>query len=181
MDKSAFLLVESLWVKAQAAAGGTSASTPRPGSQVNTMPDKKVLIITANTALSGAVLRTFQSAYIPVSALTSCAQVQLADKGNISLILLDMDSLGIARISELKHFLAKMRGLPVIALCNMQKTSNSQTVEILATGVNDVIPNAIDMNLLTAKTRAHLRRLGLGGNPTTNDRAANNQNRLNNQ
>jgi len=63
----------------------------------------------------------------------------------------------------------------------VQKTSNRQTVEILATGVNDLIPNAIDMNLLTAKTRAHLRRLGVGGNPGNNDRAANNLNRLNNQ
>lgn len=145
------------------------------------MPDLKVLIITANTALSGAVLRTFQSAYIPVSTVTSCAQVQIVDKRNICLVLLDMDSLGIAKLSELKSFLAKMRGVPVIAMCNMAKTSNSQSVEILATGVNDLIPNAIDMNLLTAKTRAHLRRLGLGGNPSTNDRAANNLNRRDNQ
>lgn len=135
------------------------------------MPDQKVLLITTNASLSAAAARTFASAYIPLITLTSCTKFPVQDKPKFILVLLDMDSLGIAKISELKAFLARMRGLSVIALCDMAKTPNRVTVEILSTGVNDLIPNAIDMNLLIAKTKSHLRRLG-GGNTAGTDRAA---------
>lgn len=135
------------------------------------MADHKVLLITANTVLSGAASRTFSSASIQLVVMPSCAKFTVQDKPNYILVLLDMDSLGVAKMSELRSFLARMRGLAVIAMCDMTRTSNSQTVEILSTGVNDIIPNAIDMNLLMAKTKAHLRRLG-AANPASNDRAA---------
>lgn len=135
------------------------------------MPDLKVLLITANSELSAAATRAFASAYIQLVVLTSCAKFPVQDKPKFILVLLDMDSLGIAKISELRAFLGRMRGLAVIAMCDMAKTPNKVTVEILSTGVNDVMPNAIDMNLLIAKTRAHLRRLG-ASNPTATDRAA---------
>ncbi|OGS13501.1 MAG: hypothetical protein A2285_04310 [Elusimicrobia bacterium RIFOXYA12_FULL_57_11] len=135
------------------------------------MPDQKVLLITANAGLSAAAAGAFASVYIQLVVLTSCAKFPVQDKPKFILVLLDMDSLGAAKMSELRAFLARMRGLPVIALCDMAKTPNKDTVEILSTGVNDVIPNAINMNLLIAKTRAHLRRLGAGNNAAT-DRAA---------
>lgn len=138
------------------------------------MPDLKVLLITANPSLADAAGRAFGSAFIPCATVNSPAKVQVGDKRNYCLVLLDLDCLGISKMFELKSFLSRMIGLPVIAMCNMSKTSNRETVDILATGVNDLMPNAIDMNLLIAKTRAHLRRLGIGGSAT--DRAAKNLN-----
>lgn len=135
------------------------------------MPDFKVLLITTKAELSAAAERAFASAYIQLAVLTSCTKFLVQDKPKFVLVLLDMDSLGTAKIMELKAFLARMRGLPVIAMCDMTKTPNKVTVEILSTGVNDVMPNAIDMNLLIAKTRSHLRRLG-AINSTATDRAA---------
>ncbi|HNW44122.1 MAG TPA: hypothetical protein PKI19_06435 [Elusimicrobiales bacterium] len=135
------------------------------------MADQRVLLITANSNLASAAARTFASAYIPLVTVTACAKFTTQDKPKFILVLLDMDSLGIAKMSELRSFLARMRGLSVIAMCDMARTPNRETVEILATGVNDVIPNAIDMNLLIAKTKAHLRRLG-AGNTAGTDRAA---------
>lgn len=135
------------------------------------MSDLKVLLITANTVLAGATARTFSSANIQLTVLTSCAKFPVQDKPHYILVLLDLDSLGMAKMSELRSFLARMRGLAVIAMCDMTRTSNRETVEILSTGVNDIIPNAIDMNLLMAKTKSHLRRLG-AVNPASDDRAA---------
>ena len=139
------------------------------------MSDSKLLLITASTALSRAVASAFASMFIEVTVLSGCARFSVQDRMKYKLVLLDLDSLGPDKVSELRGFLAKANGLPVLAMCDMTRTSNGEVVRILSTGVNDVMPNAIDMNVLVAKTKSHLRRLGV--NNPANDRAAGNLNR----
>jgi len=123
------------------------------------MQDLIILIITANTALSAAAARAFAPARIRLAVLAACQQFPAQTEPEFILVLLDMDSLGPDKLKELKTFLARTRGLPVIAMFDAARTANREIVEILSAGADDAMPNAAEMPLLVAKTKSHLRRL----------------------
>ncbi|HBA62134.1 MAG TPA: hypothetical protein DCZ92_15235 [Elusimicrobia bacterium] len=125
------------------------------------MPDYRIVLITANRNLAAAGTRAFISAGINSSVVSSCANFIMQDnKRDVAIVFLDLDCLGLAKMADLRAFVGKTKGISVIAMCDSARTSNREMVEILSSGVNDVINNSIDMTLLIAKTKAHLRRYG---------------------
>ena len=134
---------------------------PCTGRGVKNMPDIRIVLITANRTLAAAGTRAFLSAGINSSVVSSCPNFIMQDnKRDVAIVFLDLDCLGMAKMAELRAFVSKIKGISVIAMCDAARTSNREMVEILSSGVNDVITNSIDMTLLIAKTRAHLRRFG---------------------
>lgn len=143
------------------AVSGTRRARPRTGACATIMPDVRIVLITANRTLAAAGTRAFLSAGINSSVVSSCPNFIMQDnKRDVAIIFVDLDCLGMAKMPELRAFVSKTKGISVIAMCNSAKTSNREMVEILSSGVNDVITNSIDMTLLIAKTKAHLRRFG---------------------
>ena len=134
------------------------------------MPDFKIVLITANKNLAAAGTRAFISAGINASVVSSCPNFLMQDKRDVAIVFLDLDCLGMAKMADLRAFVGKTKGISVIAMCDSARTSNREMVDILSSGVNDVIHNSIDMTLLIAKTKAHLRRFG--ADVLKNERAA---------
>ena len=124
------------------------------------MPDLKIVLITGNKNLAAAGTRAFISAGINSSIVSSCPNFIMQDKRDVAIVFLDLDCLGMAKMADLRAFVKNAKGISVIAMCDSARTSNREMVEILSSGVNDVINNSIDMTLLIAKTKAHLRRIG---------------------
>jgi len=122
------------------------------------MPDYKIIIISADIPFSEAAGRAFLPAGVQPILIASCDRFPMQNKPMYSLVLLDMDCLGAAKVAEMKAFLARIKGLPVIAICDMGRMTNRDTVEILDAGANDVFAKNLPPVLLVAKTKAHLRR-----------------------
>jgi len=129
------------------------------------MAEQKILLVTADAAFSEAVIRAFPPAEVLFTVVPAWQKFPVQNKPMYALLLLDMDTLGMPKIADLKAVVTALRGLPVISLCDI-RTTNRDTVEYLGGGANDAISKNTPPPLLAAKVRAHLRR---GMN---NDRAA---------
>ena len=123
------------------------------------MPNFQIFLITADNVLAGGALKAFASAGFNSVLLRSCADFFAQGWRETGIIFLDLACVGRDKPAELKTFFGKTHESSVIAMCDTAKTPSGEMVEILSSGVDDVISTSIDMSLLIAKTRAYIRRV----------------------
>lgn len=128
-----------------------------PAAGVDIMKDIGIWVITCGRALLHCVTRAFAAdGVIPESAVS--LNKFPADHGN-ALVFLDVCCLGGDMAAGLRSFLAQVRGVSVMAVCDLAKISAAQMAELLNAGADDIIANTIQPELLRAKVGAHMRRL----------------------